>query len=366
MTGNKNKFLIYIIVIAVFFLILFLSIFAPIVVSESNFSIYNTGWNGCSNLAVKTREMGRFTPNIELAEDTQTEITQRELSEYEIEPDDAGLMIIGPKEEFSEQSIEFVDDFLRNGGKLVLADDFGSGNTLLEGLDTDSSFHSSPLLDLAFEKKLEFGVAYDFEEHTLTRDVSQVMLNSPTAIDKDENASTVMRSSEASWLDENENGLKDEDEPFEQYPLITTEDYGEGELVLVSDPSIFINSMQERKDNSILSENTLVYLSQGRSEIIFDESHREISFIYKLIYTGDLPHVVIAALLLTTGVGIGVYSGVSETKDTFFKKIRSLWSHFIAEEEKEEGDVAKVLNNHPDWDEDKLKMIEERLIEGDG
>lgn len=366
MTDNKNIFLIYIIVVAVFFLILFLSIFAPIVVSESDFSIYNPGWNGCSNMAVKTREMGRFTPNIELREDTQTEITQRELLEYEIEPDDAGLMIIGPEEEFSDPSIEFVDDFLQNGGKLVLADDFGSGNTLLEGLDTNSSFHSSPLLDLAFEKKLDFGVAYDFEEHRLTRGVSQVMLNSPTAIEKDANATTVMKSSEASWLDENENGIKDEDELFEQYPLITTEDYGDGELVLVSDPSIFINSMQEMKDNRILSENTLVYLSQGTSEIIFDESHREVGFIYKLIYTGDLPQLVIAALLITTGLGIGVYFGFSETKDTLFEKTRSLWSHFIAEEAEEEPDIGKVLNNHPDWDEDKLKMIKERLIKGDG
>jgi len=368
MNNEKNKIIIYIIVISVFFLILILSIFAPIIVNESDFSIYNPGWNGCSDLAVKTREMGSFTPNIELVEGKQTEITQRELTEYEVEPKDTALMIIGPREEFSEQSIEFVDNFLQNGGKLVLADDFGSGNTLLEGLETNSSFYSYPLLDLAFENKPDFGVAYDLEDHTLTQDVSQVMLNSPTALDKDANATTLMRSSESSWLDVNENEMKDEDEPFKKYPLMTTEDYGEGELILVSDPSIFINSMQERKDNRLLSENILSHLSHERSNIIFDESHREMSFIYRIIYTGDLPNFMIGAFFLMTGLIFGLYFGFEDSKDFLFKKTSFILSYITGEEE-EKSKIGKVLNNHPDWDKDKLEMINERFIKhkkGDG
>jgi len=368
MKEKMNRITIYIIVVAVFFLILFLSISAPIVVNESDFSIYNPRWNGCSDLAVKTREMGAFTPNIELAEGKRTEVTQRELAEYDVDPNKTSIMIIGPRQEFSDESIEFVDQFLRNGGKLVLADDFGSGNTLLDGLETSSTFYSSPLLDLAFEEKPEFGVAYDFEDHDLTKNVSQVMLNSPTAIDKDEDATTVMRSSKASWLDKNENRMKDEDESFEQYPLITEESYGDGELILVSDPSIFINSMQDRKDNRVLSENLLSYLSQGRSDIIFDESHREMSFIYRMIYTGDLPNMIIGTLLLLTGLGIGIYFGFSETKEILFEKIRKIIVYLTGEEEKEDS-VGKVLNNHPEWDKDKLEMIKERFIDvekGDG
>ncbi len=368
MKEKMNRVTIYIIVVAIFFLLLFLSISAPIVVNESDFSIYNPRWNGCSDLAVKTREMGAFTPNIELAEGSRTEITQRELAEYDVAPNRTSMMIIGPREEFSDESIRFVDQFLQNGGKLVLADDFGTGNSLLNGLETESSFNSSPLLDFSFEKKPEFGVAYNMTEHPVTEEVGQVRLNHPTAIDKEENATTLMTSSKASWLDENENRMKDEDEPFKEYPLMTIEDYGDGELILVSDPSIFINSMQDRKDNRVLSENLLGYLSSGRSDIIFDESHREMSFIYRTIYTGDFPSIVLGTLLLLTGLGIGIYFGFSETKEILFEKIKKIIVYLTGEEEKEDP-VGKVLNNHPDWDKDKLKMINERFIEvekGDG
>lgn len=365
MTSKANKITIYIITIAISLLIFFLSISAPIVVTDSDYSIYNSDWNGCSDLAVKTREMGSFAPNIELEEDKRTEVTQKDLTEYEVEPNKTGLMIIGPRQEFSEESVEFVHSFLQEGGKMVLADDFGSGNTLLGGLDTNSSFRSSPLLDLAFEKKPDFGVAYNTTEHNMTRDVSQVMLNSPTSINKDENATTILSSSEASWLDKNENSIKDEDESFRRYPLVTKEDYGEGELILVSDPSIFINSMLERKDNRVFSENTLSYLSQGRSEIIFDESHREMSFIYRIIYIKDVPTTIIGALLLVVGLGIGIYSILPDESENFFRVIRKLTSYVMGEEEEEKGTVAKVLNNHPDWDKDKLKMINDRFVKAD-
>ncbi len=363
MKAETNRITIYIVVIAIFFLILFLSVSAPIVVNDSEYSIYNPGWDGCSDLAVKTREMGNFAPNIELVEGKRTEVVQRDLYEYEIEPQDTGLMIIGPEQEFSGESIDFVDDFLQEGGRMVLADDFGSGNTLLDGLDTDSSFHSTPLLDLSFEGKPEFGVAYNTSEHDMTDGVSQVMLNSPTAVEKDANATTLMRSSEASWLDEDGDGIKDADEEFSEYPLITVEEYGEGELILVSDPGIFINSMQERKDNRILSENILEYLSEERSDIIFDESHRDMSFLYRIIYTGDVPNNFIGAILLAIGAGFGIHSTLSNDTGSSLKKISESISRLIDRDKREKDPVGKVLNNHPDWDKDKLEMIHERLPE---
>ncbi|MEF8873109.1 MAG: DUF4350 domain-containing protein [Candidatus Thermoplasmatota archaeon] len=364
MKEKMRRVTIYIIAIAVFFLIFFLAISAPLVVNDSDFSIYNPGWNGCSDLAVKTREMGSFTPNIELAEGKRTEVTQKELTEYDAEPEKTGIMIIGPRQEFSGESKDFVHDFLQDGGKVVLADDRGSGNSLLEGLDTNSSFRTSPLLDLSFEKKPKFGVAYNTTEHHITDNISHVMLNAPTAIDKDENATTLLTSSRASWLDENENKMKDDDESFKQYPLITAESYGEGELILVSDPSIFINSMLNKMDNRALSVNILDYLSRGRSNLIFDESHREMSFVNRMIYTGAVPNLIAAVLLLFFGIGVGVYHTWTESGDTILKKLKQFLFYLIGEE-KEEEPIAKVLNNHPDWDKDKLEMINDRFIKVD-
>ncbi len=368
MRDVMNKVTIYIIVVSIFFLLLFLSVSAPLIVNESDFSIYNPGWNGCSDLAVKSREMGSFTRNIELAEEKRTEVTQKELNEYDIKPNRTGMMIIGPREEFTTEDVDFIDSFLKKGGKLVLADDFGSGNDLLKDLDTNSSFYSHPLLDFSFKESPELGVAYNTEDHDLTDNVSQVMLNKATAIDKDEEANTILNSSKAAWLDENENGVKDENEDFEERPLITAEEYGDGELILVSDPSIFINSMQDRKDNGKLTDNILEYLSRGRSAIIFDESHREMSFIYSMVYRGNVSRKVITYLLALSAGGILIMSSRSEILKILTGILKKGLA-FLRGEEKEEDEIAKVLNNHPEWDKDKLKMINERIVkarEGDG
>ncbi len=368
MRDVMNKVTIYIIVMTIFFLLIFLSVSAPLVMNQNDFSIYNSGWDGCSDLAIKTREMGSFTPNIKLAQGKRTEVTQRELTEYDINPNRTGMMIIGPREDFSQKSVDFVDTFLKRGGKLVLADDFGSGNDLLKGLETNSSFYSSPLLDFSFEKGPELGVAYNIKDHELTRNVSQVMLNKPTAIKRDEEAKVIMNSSRASWLDKNGNAVKDEDEEFKKRPLMTVEKYGKGELILVSDPSIFINSMLDKKDNKAMANNVLSYLSQGRSRIIFDESHRKMGFIYKMVYTGNLSRQMIS-FVMAAATGLILLSYLKSEIVDVLSSIMVKATAFLFEEEEGEETIAKVLNNHSEWDKDKLEMIHDRILKaqkGDG
>ncbi len=363
MRPNMKKVTIYIVVVSIFALIFFMSVSAPLVVNDTDFSIYNPGWNGCSNLAVRTAEMGRFTPNIELAEGSRTEITQRELTEYDVEADNTSILIIGPKQEFTEQEKDYVDSFLKRGGRLLLADNFGSGNSLLQGLETNSTFHTDPLLDLAFDKEPHFGVAYDVREHELTQNVSHVMLNGPTAVDKSEHATSLLNSSRASWLDERGEGEQpSEDKHHRQYPLITVENYGEGELILVSDPSIFINSMKDRMDNEVLIQNMLGYLSRGRDNIIFDESKREMDFVHRVIYTGNYPGRTTTAFMIFVGIGVSIFMLFPEGKKIFIEKGRKSLLFFTREDSKE-APLTKVLNKHPDWDKKKLQMINDRFIE---
>ncbi len=371
MKENMKKITLYIVVFAVFALIVFLSLSAPLLVSDADFSIYNTGWNGTSELAVRTEQRGSFTPNIELAGEGSTEVTQRELTEYDVDPNQTSIMIIGPEQDFTEEEKEYVDNFLEQGGRLVLADNFGSANTLLEGLDTNSSFHSEPLLDMAFDKEPHFGIAYDVKEHDLTENVSHILLNNPTAVNKGEEAVSLLNSSRASWLDE---GQTEEPEDmdrkdYDQYPLVTVEEYGEGELVLISDPSIFINHMNDRMDNDVFIENMLDYLSEDRENIIFDESKRDMDIVYSIIYTGNYPGRTTSAIIIFVLMSMSVFLIFPESKDIILRKFEELLKLFLKDEEEEKDPLTKVLNNHPEWDKKKLQMINDRFIKfekGDG
>jgi hypothetical protein len=68
-------------------------------------------------------------------------------------------------------------------------------------------------------------------------------------------------------LDENQNGEWDEGEPKGPLPIIANFKIGKGELVLISDPSILINSMLGMDNNQQFLEN----IAQG--QVFIDQSH---------------------------------------------------------------------------------------------
>lgn len=360
-----NKLTTYIVLVFVFGLLLFLSVMGPVVTSNADFSIYNSGWNGCSHLVGRTREAGDFRPNIRL-EGRKSEVVTKEITDYDIKANNTSMFIIGPSDEFTAEETEFIDRFLKEGGKLLLADDFGSGNSLLSGLNTNSSFYSRPLLDLSFDKEAHFGIAYDVREHRLTEDVSQVMLNNPTGIRKDEDSVSLLNSSKTAWLSDGS------DRNYDKYPLITIEDYGEGELILFSDPSLFTNSMKEKVDNELLIKNTIEYISEGNEQILIDESKRDVDLLFRMVYTGNYPGRNVTALILLLVIGIGIYRvGIyPKTKDKtvldllilLFLKVRSLLFSEEEEEEEEKDPLDEILEENPEWNRKKLEKIDERFI----
>lgn len=355
-----KKITLYIVVGSIVLLILFFSLSAPVVTSDADFSVYNPGWNGCSDLAIKTDQMGKFTPNLELKNGESMEVTQKELTQYSISANESSLIILGPKEEFTDSEAEYIHTFMKEGGIVVLSDDFGKGNTLLEGLNTSSRFIGDPVLDLSFEKKPDFGVAYNVRDSELTKNVSYVLLNKPTGIIPDRNSTSYMNTSEASWVDRNHNGMHDPGEKRRHIPLLTMEDYGEGKLILVSDPSIFINSMREELDNEGLTNNILKYASSGKENVIFDESHREVNLVQGMIYRGQYPSETITFLILVIGLGVSLFIVVPGFKNIIFGVVMSVLSIIVPSEEDKDM-VDELMEDHPEWDRDKLEMIYDKF-----
>ncbi|MGM0405539.1 MAG: DUF4350 domain-containing protein [Thermoplasmatota archaeon] len=359
MRKKMRTITIYIIAASLVVLMFLFSLSAPLVTTGADFSIYNTGWNGCSRLAVRTYETGEFTPNLKLANDREIEVTQRSILEYSVVPNSTSMMFLGPNLDFTQGDIDHIHDFLMDGGKIVLADDYGNGNQLLGGLNTSSRFAEETLYDLSFEKNPEFSVVYDFRDHALTQNLSFVMLNRPTYLRLGSEAVPLMNTSEGSWVERD-----DGDHRIGKSPVMSLEPYGDGELILLSDPSMMINSMLDRLDNEIVMMNLLDYISEDRSDIILDESHREMNIVFRLAYTGDYPSRSVSFMVITGGIFITGAVLIPGVKGKMFKMIHKSISFFIKEEK--EDTLSKVLNNHPEWDKRKMKWIHERLSESVG
>lgn len=256
--------------------LLAVSMTAPAISTAEDFSIFNNGWNGTSGLAVMAYETGKFVPTFRV-EHTGTGITVTQIALTAISPDPrtGAIMIIGPTKEFTDAEGTLIGDFVREGGRLVLADDFGTGNSLLSKMGAGSRFSGDLVIDLAFEKQPEFSVVYDIRPDRLTTNVTTLLLNYPSAIAIDASTtSSIANSSVASWRDTNGNGLQDPGEPRGPFPVMARESLGMGTIVLLSDPSTLINGMRGHLDNAVLAENLMTEVCVDRAEVYFDESHR--------------------------------------------------------------------------------------------
>jgi len=322
------------------------SMVSPVVSTTTDFSIFNSGWNGTSGLAVSTYRLGKFVPSFQ-ARTTGTDITiaQMNLNELSLDPATTALAIIGPSRPFSSSDGALVGDFVRGGGLLFLADDFGTGNTLLEKMGAASRFSGKLVIDLSFEKKPEFSVCFDLIQDPLTVNVTSLLLNYPSTVVKNGTTMEVIGStSVASWLDTNSNRVQDPGEPQGPFPVIARERLGLGSILLLSDPSVLINGMRSYLDNGVFTDNLVTLMCSGRSAVYFDESHREFLDPVSVTtrFTGQVPTnakvlLIAAAFVLALWVSTDI---VENAVAWTARRARWLWSISI-------GRVLSIRSKEP-------------------
>jgi len=356
---------IAIVALAVAFLAV--SLIAPALSTTTDFSIYNSGWNGTSQLAIATYNLGLFAPTLRLQE-TDTEMTVAHLGfeELELDPLSDSLIVIGPSQGFSDGDAEVVDRFVRGGGVLLLADDFGTGNELLEKIGATSRFSNRLLMDLAFDRRAEFSVCFTFVPGPLTRNVTTLLLNYPTSISVGSASVDVSAySSVASWLDMDEDREMDVGEPRGPFPLLAQEPLENGTIILLSDPSVLINGMQDELDNAMFASNLLTEVSAFRAAVYFDESHRDyfdpiaitVSFVGEMSFNAKFTILVISFVLLlwiTTDVVDRSFAWTLKKimfayERTFGLLFRSRRKEAKAKPLTEEDILAEAVKKHPGW-----------------
>lgn len=202
--------------------------------SEQDFNLQNSDWNGLSRLASATQLTPLYSTDA-LAGSGSGKT----------------LLIIGPKNNFTMAESTQVLAFLHSGGKVVVADDFGSADSLLDAIG--SPIRIDPVLMCQYENyyvNQTFPIITNITAPNM-RNVRQLVLNHPASLNVTESTEVIASTSDKAWLDYNGNLSLDSGERMGVYPVAALASYAGGQLLVVSDPDLFVNSMQDKGDNAV-------------------------------------------------------------------------------------------------------------------
>ncbi|MBA7690026.1 hypothetical protein ES703_98545 [subsurface metagenome] len=244
-----RKFLVILTIVLV--IILAVAVwFAP---SNNDFRTDNPYWNGAREISTSCP----FSP-LESLHDLPTQ------------PQGTTLILI-PYLSFTPDELEELNDFTTSGGTLILADDYGYGNQILEYMGLETRFSGQPLFDpLASYKNKWFPRISRLESSPLTSNIEELVFNHATCLTGVEDGDAIALSSSFSFLDLNGDQVWGEDEPAGPLPVISQHNLGSGQIILIADPSLFINSMQPMENNYDLIQNIAAITT---SELLIDQSH---------------------------------------------------------------------------------------------
>jgi hypothetical protein len=221
-------------------------------ISSEDFTLENPYWNGIASLsAINAHPLYDISslPNAS-ASDT--------------------LLIISPQRNYTADESQKIAAFAQAGGRVVIMDDFGDANSLLSAMGSPITINQTPLCDYdSYYVNYSFPAAKDIVSSPETANVSQIVFNHPAALDVSGNSHLLASTTDHGWLDTNDNAALDGNERFGKYCLAAKADYGSGEIIVVSDPDLFINSMIDLGDNrafmaGILPGTVWVDASHGR------------------------------------------------------------------------------------------------------
>ena len=187
-------------------------------------------------------------------------------------PENSVLVAI-PYLDYTSQELVNIKRFVDNGGTLLLMDDYGYGNSVLKYLGVPIRFSNKPLLDPLFSYKNQYLPRItDFAPGVKENGIGAIMLNHATRLINVAKPEAVAWSSETSFMDANDSGSLDPDEPKGPFTVAALLRLGKGKLAIVADPSVIINTMVGRDDNYVFIR-YLIGSASGEKKIMVDNSH---------------------------------------------------------------------------------------------
>ena len=188
-------------------------------------------------------------------------------------PSKQTVLIEIPYTQFTETDLNKLSQYVSAGGTLIVLDDYGDGNQILNGLGLDMRFTDKPLLDPLFNYKNEWlPRIIDFAQTPIINNITSIVLNHASTISNVSDNAVLAWSSQFSFLDVNGSSTWETGEPTGPLPVAAYTKVGEGYVAAVSDPSFLINSMINMDDN-LKFINELVQIQSSSPTIYLDQSH---------------------------------------------------------------------------------------------
>jgi hypothetical protein len=249
----------------------------------------------------------------------------------EITPSDTTLLFIGPSKEFTQLEANQIHEYLKYGGRVILADDFGSGNQLLKYLETPIRFDNRLLKDQFFRDKNSVMPLISVKK----LNINTLVFNHATAlIDVNQN-DILAKSSPFSTLSTNTEILSND---YKSYPVIAETTVEKGKLILISDSSFVINSMINRADNKLLLSKLV------RGTLIIDESHVEKSNLTLLQELLTKVYTLLGNYEVRYGMIIGF--------------ILLIFRFNLTMQEQVLDPIEEILKIHPEYNKDMINRLE--------
>jgi len=305
-------------VVVVMFLIRF---FPPF----DDFHLDNPFWNGLKDFQKETKAFSTDS------------LSGTELFRF---PSETVLFIIGPSGTYNSEEISIISRYIKAGGMLILADDFGSANSILKGLGLKTRFSHHLVVDPLFRGKSSVLVkAVDIKGPLA--DIKSLMFNYPTSLKFNRPEGKVLATSSSfSFFDDNLNGKREKGEDNGPFPMIGEVGYGKGKILLIADSSLFINSMLNEEENRKFLKTII-----KEKKVFIDTSHHPMTLFPKM-----------------KKIQIKIYQIASrfEIRYSIFLVlvIRTVWMRLKRKKIQPEGEIQDILQRHPDWDREILKNVQ--------
>jgi hypothetical protein len=179
-------------------------------------------------------------------------------------------LVVIPYQAVAHAEVARIRRFLEGGGVVMLLDDFGFGNQVLQGLGLQARFASAPLLDPLFNYKNRW--LPEIAPVSILPPGGVVILNHASALTRTWGMTVVARSSRYSFLDLNENGAADASEPRGPLAVAAWARVGRGVLFVASDPSFLINGMLGLGSNRQFVRQVLRFAGD-HPRVFLDQAH---------------------------------------------------------------------------------------------
>ncbi|GAB7016559.1 DUF4350 domain-containing protein [Methanogenium cariaci] len=254
--------------------------------TDAELSRYNNGWNGTATFYDQLERTGS-TP-------VASSATLRSA------PPNTHIMV--EPHHLPEEEKDTLRQFVRNGGTLILIAKNESANSIPEAVGSSIRIHESILSSIDREyADPRMVIAYRAQDHRVLKGVESIALNQPATLTGGE---VLLQTSIISWIDRNNNGRADGMETFGKESVMAREVLESGEIIILSDSGVLINSMDStvsERDNTQFRTNLAAGMDTSY-DTIFSQPFETDGALQAVTGAKSTNIIKILVLVLITGI----------------------------------------------------------------